>query len=244
MSENTQITYHTLLLVEDDKRLSAVVVEYLEKQGLKVEVEYRGDTAVERILSLQPDLVILDLMLPGLDGLEVCKQVRQQYDKPILMLTARDEDFDQVVGLELGADDYVIKPVQPRVLLARIRTLLRRIQHSSTSTIEQVSQLNFGALSINHSDRTVTLKQQELVLTTIEFDFLWFLASHAGEILSRDAIFTALSGIEYDGLDRSVDIRISRLRKLLEQDPSKPQGIKTVRGQGYLFVAKGWGHCD
>ena len=244
MSENTAITYHTILLVEDDKRLSAVVAEYLQKQGLKVEIEFRGDTAVERILSLQPDLVILDLMLPGLDGLEVCKQVRSQYDKPILMLTARDEDFDQVVGLELGADDYVIKPVQPRVLLARIRTLLRRVKASPAPTAKDNNNLHFGTLHINHSARTVTLQQKEIVLTTVEFDFLWFLASQAGVVLSRDAIFSALSGIEYDGLDRSVDIRISRLRKLLEQDPSKPQGIKTVRGQGYLFVATGWDHYD
>jgi len=242
MSENTVITYHIILLVEDDKRLSAVVAEYLQKQGLKVEVEFRGDTAVERILSLQPDLVILDLMLPGLDGLEVCKQVRSQYDKPILMLTARDEDFDQVVGLELGADDYVIKPVQPRVLLARIRSLLRRAQASLVATTKDNNTLNFGSLCINHSARTVTLQQQEIALTTVEFDLFWFLASQAGIVLSRDTIFTALSGVEYDGLDRSVDIRISRLRKLLEQDPSKPQGIKTVRGQGYLFVATGWDH--
>ena len=242
MSDNTAITYHTILLVEDDKRLSAVVTEYLQKQGLTVEVEFRGDTAVERILSLQPDMVILDLMLPGLDGLEVCKQVRHQYDKPILMLTARDEDFDQVVGLELGADDYVIKPVQPRVLLARIRTLLRRVQASPASITQEKNALTFGALHINHGARTVILQQQELILTTVEFDFLWFLANQAGVVLSRNTIFTALSGIEYDGLDRSVDIRISRLRKLLEQDPAKPQGIKTVRGQGYLFVATGWDH--
>ncbi len=242
MQKNTipSITYHTLLLVEDDKRLAAVVVEYLEKQGLKVEVEFRGDTAIERIITLKPDLVILDLMLPGLDGLEVCKQVRPYYDKPILMLTARDEDFDQVVGLELGADDYVIKPVQPRVLLARIRTLLRRIRPSPIVVETTENCLNFGTLEINHTARTVILRQQEITLTTTEFDFLWFLACHAGTVLSRNIIFTALSGIEYDGLDRSVDIRISRLRKLLEKDPSKPQGIKTVRGQGYLFVAKGW----
>jgi len=243
MSENTVITYHTILLVEDDKRLSAVVAEYLQKQGLKVEVEFRGDTAVERILSLQPDLVILDLMLPGLDGLEVCKQVRSQYDKPILMLTARDEDFDQVVGLELGADDYVIKPVPPRLLLARIRTLLRRIQPSSSTTKTVHDSLIFGALKINRNERRVILHHQEITFTTVEFDFLWFLACHAGTVLSRDIIFTTLLGIEYDGLDRSVDIRISRLRKLLEKDPTFPQGIKTVRGQGYLFVATGW-ECD
>ena len=182
-------------------------------------------------------------MLPGLDGLEVCKQIRPHYTKPILMLTARDEDFDQIVGLELGADDYVIKPVQPRLLLARIRTLLRRIPSVSTSALTKEECLTFGALHINHSDRTVAIHQQEIILTTVEFDFLWFLATHAGTILSRDIIFKTLLGIEYDGLDRSVDIRVSRLRKLLEKDAATPQGIKTVRGQGYLFVATGW-ECD
>ncbi len=126
-TSNQQVTpYHTILLVEDDVRLSALVVEYLEKNGLKVETEFRGDTAVQRILELQPDLVILDLMLPGLDGFEVCKQVRADFSGPVLMLTAKDEDIDQVVGLEIGADDYVVKPAQPRLLLARIRALLRR----------------------------------------------------------------------------------------------------------------------
>ncbi len=245
MLKSTSIIYHTILLVEDDKRLSAVVAEYLGKQGLKVEVEFRGDTAVKRVLDLQPDLLILDLMLPGLDGLEVCKQIRPHYDKPILMLTARDEDFDQIVGLELGADDYVIKPVPPRLLLARIRTLLRRIQPNSVVATPKTmdDSLIFGALKINRSERSVILHHQEISLTTVEFDFLWFLASHAGKVLSREMIFTSLLGIEYDGLDRSVDIRISRLRKLLEKDPSFPQGIKTVRGQGYLFVATGW-ECD
>lgn len=230
--------YHSILLIEDDKRLSALITEYLEKQGLQVEVEFRGDTAVQRIMDIQPDLVVLDLMLPGLDGLEVCRQVRPHYKAPVLMLTAKDEDFDQVVGLELGADDYVIKPVQPRVLLARIRALLRRF--SSETANNKAEILNFGRLAIHPSARQVILNNQEMELTTQEYDLLYLLASHAGKILSRDTILEALSGIEYDGLDRSVDIRISRLRKLLERNPSKPTGIKTVRGQGYLFIAEGW----
>lgn len=233
--------YHTLLLVEDDRRLSAVICEYLQQQGLNIETEYRGDTAVERILTLQPDLVILDLMLPGLDGLEVCKQVRHHYTQPILILTAKDEDFDQVVGLELGADDYVIKPVQPRVLLARIRTLLRR-SIPPVKAEKPSSRLHFDRLEINNEAREVKLDHHLIELTTQEYEMLYLLACHAGEVLSRNTIFEALSGIEYDGLDRSVDIRISRLRKLLETNPAKPTGIKTVRGQGYLFVASGWSH--
>lgn len=244
--------YHTILLVEDDQRLSELIVEYLHKQGLKVEVEYRGDSAVQRILELQPDLVVLDLMLPGLDGLEVCRQVRPQFAAPILMLTAKDEDFDQVVGLELGADDYVIKPVQPRVLLARIRTLLRRVTAEPKSSAIPIPALNsslaqqtlktldFSRLVIHSADRLVTLDNQNVELTTQEYDLLYLLASNAGTVLSRDLILGALTGVDYDGLDRSVDMRISRLRKLLEHDPAKPTGIKTVRGQGYLFAAQGW----
>ncbi|MCK5813189.1 MAG: response regulator [Cocleimonas sp.] len=238
-TEQTNFQYHTILLVEDDRKLSAVICEYLQQQGLSMETEYRGDTAIERILTLQPDLVILDLMLPGLDGLEVCRQVRHSYTQPILMLTAKDEDFDQVVGLELGADDYVIKPVQPRVLLARIRTLLRRA--TPAISIEQHSSLlHFDRLEIDNEAREVRLDQHLVELTTQEYEMLYLLARHAGKVLNRNAIFEALSGIEYDGLDRSVDIRISRLRKLLELNPAKPTGIKTVRGQGYLFVASGW----
>ena len=234
--------YHTILLVEDDVRLSALVVEYLQNNGLHVETEFRGDSAVKRILALNPDLVVLDIMLPGLDGFEVCKQVRPDYDGPILMLTAKDEDIDQVVGLEIGADDYVVKPAQPRLLLARIRALLRRTptqsQHEKQNNDHK--QLDFGALIIHQQSRTVIHHNKDIDFTTTEFDLLWLLASHAGEILSRDQISEALSGIGYDGLDRSIDIRISRLRKLLHDNPNNPRGIKTVRGQGYLFVADGW----
>lgn len=232
--------YHTILLVEDDMRLSALVVEYLQNNGLSVETEFRGDTAVQRILELNPDLVVLDLMLPGLDGFEVCKQVRSSFSGPILMLTAKDEDIDQVVGLEIGADDYVVKPVQPRLLLARIRALLRRTGAGQTHPSDKPGKLEFTSLHIDHTSRLVSHNQKAIDFTTTEFDLLWFLASHAGEILSRDQISEALTGVEYDGLDRSIDIKVSRLRKLLNDDPAKPKGIKTIRGKGYLFVADGW----
>ena len=241
-SESQLNPYHTILLVEDDMRLSSLVVEYLEKNGLKVETEYRGDSAVQRILELKPDLVVLDLMLPGLDGFEVCKQVRTDYNGPILMLTARDEDIDQIVGLEIGADDYVVKPAPPRLLLARIRALLRRTAHrdEEAQVTEEKQKLTFGSLIIMHNSRTVSHGDKLIELTTTEFDLLWLLAINAGKILSRDQISEALTGIEYDGLDRSIDIRISRLRKLLHDDPANSKGIKTIRGQGYLFVADGW----
>ena len=243
MNNESQLNpYHTILLVEDDIRLSALVVEYLERNGLKVETEFRGDTAVQRILELKPDLVVLDLMLPGLDGFEVCKQVRIGYDGPILMLTARDEDIDQVVGLEIGADDYVVKPAPPRLLLARIRALLRRtaLTDEAAQVSVEVQELSFGLLKIMRNSRTVSRDEKVIEFTTTEFDLLWLLAINAGNILSRDQISETLTGLEYDGLDRSIDIRISRLRKLLLDDPTKPKGIKTVRGQGYLFVADGW----
>ncbi len=233
--------YHTIFLVEDDKRLSDLIVEYLQKQNLQVIAEYRGDTAVQRILNESPDLVILDLMLPGLDGLEVCRQLRPHFNAPILMLTAKDEDFDQVVGLELGADDYVIKPVQPRVLLARIRSLLRRVTPTKPSECNKQLPLSFGRLVIRPAAREVLIDNEVIELTAQEYDMLYLLAEHEGEVLSRDSLFLALTGVEYDGLDRSIDIRISRLRKLLEENLAKPTGIKTVRGQGYLFVADGWG---
>lgn len=232
-------SYHRLLLVEDDKRLTTLITEYLQQQGLQVAVEHRGDTAVQRVLVEQPDLLILDWMLPGLDGLEVCRQVRPHYRNPILMLTAKDDEIDQIVGLELGADDYLIKPVQPRVLLARIRALLRRVVLRPT-LLSLASGLVFGRLHICPESRTVFFDNERRELTTQEYDLLFLFVSNPGVVLSRDAILEALNGVEYNGIDRSVDIRISRLRKLLEIDPTNPTGIKTVRGQGYLFAADGW----
>ena len=228
-----------LLLVEDDTRLAELTQEYLEQQAFTVNIENRGDSAVQRIVDEQPDLVILDLMLPGLDGMDVCRQVRAAYAKPILMLTARDEDIDQVLGLELGADDYIIKPVKPRVLLARIQNLLKRHDYShDTKETNNQALIELGELQINPSTRAVIHQKNSLTLTTQEYDLLTLLASNAGSILSRDDIIAKLSGGEYDGLDRSVDIRIARLRKLLNDNPAQPQYIKTVRGKGYLFIGR------
>ena len=233
---NLDLNYHRLLLIEDDVRLSRLIGEYLQKHGFDVEFEYRGDKAIERIFSSMPDLIILDLMLPGLDGLEICRRVRSDYDGPILMLTAQDEDVDQIVGLEIGADDYVVKPVEPRVLLARIKTLLRRVNSSQRSPAVKPAKISAQGFSIDSSTREVLLSDEQIKLTTSEFDLLWFLASHAGVIVSREDLYQGLSGIEYDGLDRSMDIRISKLRKLLNDDCEQPTLIKTVRGQGYLFT--------
>lgn len=229
-----------ILLVEDDVQLASLIGEYLREHEFQVNVEHRGDTGAERILREAPDLVVLDVLLPGSNGMDVCRRVRAEYAGPILMLTARDDDIDQIVGLELGADDYVKKPVEPRVLLARIRALLRRTSQNSVANPSEPRCLSFGSFSIDQPARRVTLGGECIELTTGEFDLLWLLASAAGTVLSRDAILASLRGIDYDGLDRSIDIGISRLRAKLQDTAVPPARIKTVRGRGYLFVSDAW----
>jgi len=185
-----------LLLVEDDLRLAAAIQEYLQQNEFSVDLESRGDSAVNTILQRSHDLVILDLMLPGIDGLEVCRQVRQDYHGPILMLTARDDSVEQVVGLEIGADDYVTKPVDPRLLLARIRALLRHANRSGLPVVDSHSraELSFGQLSINQNTRTITWRGEDIISTEVEFELLWLLAKHAGQVLNRDFLFETLNG--------------------------------------------------
>ncbi len=226
-----------VLIVEDDERLAMLTLDYLRKNGLEVAIETDGTRAIRRIISEQPDLVVLDVMLPGADGLTVCREVRPHFNNPILMLTARTDDMDQVLGLEMGADDYVAKPAQPRVLLARIRALLRRTE---TAMVEEVPQrLEFEELVIDNGGRSVSVGGEFVDFTSAEYDLLWLLASNAGKILSREDIFERLRGIEYDGQDRSIDVRISRIRPKIGDDPENPKRIKTVRSKGYLFVKEG-----
>jgi DNA-binding response OmpR family regulator len=227
----------SILLVEDDLRLAELVSHYLEDNGFHVAATARGDQVVDRVQSEAPDLVILDLGLPGTDGFTICRQLRPSYTNPILILTARDNDFDHVLGLELGADDYVIKPVEPRVLLARINALLRRSR--ARSRLEHTS-LRFGKLLINTVARAVSLNSQPVALSSAEFDLLAYLAEHAGKIQSRDVLFQHLYGREYDGIDRMLDVRISHLRKKLGEDADSSERIKTIWGQGYLFVPDAW----
>lgn len=226
-----------ILIVEDDERLAMLTQDYLRRNGLDVAIETDGTRAIRRIVSEQPDLVVLDVMLPGSDGLTVCREVRPNYQKPILMLTARTEDMDQVLGLEMGADDYVAKPAQPRVLLARIRALLRRSE--TAPSVDSPQRLEFGDLVIDNGGRSVTLNDELVDFTSAEYDLLWLLASNSGRILSREDIFERLRGIEYDGQDRSIDVRISRIRPKIGDDPENPKRIKTVRSKGYLFVKEG-----
>ena len=229
-----------ILLVEDDRRLADLTAEYFEQNGLSVAIESRGDQALSHFAKVKPRVVLLDLMLPGVDGLTICRELRETFDGPILIFTARDSDIDQVIGLEAGADDYVTKPVDPMVLLARTRALLRRIE-TFDSPPQSAGDIVLGNLRISPSAQEVTLDGHPVQLTTHEFELLLLLARHAGTVLSRDDIFHNLRGIDYDGLDRSIDGRISKLRKKLQDSATEPTRIKTVWGKGYLLVPDAWG---
>ncbi|NQZ21135.1 MAG: response regulator [Colwellia sp.] len=235
-----------ILLVEDDIPLAEWVADYLIARDFRVTITGRGDEAVALIKQLNPDLVILDGMLPGMDGLDVCKNVRPKFENPIIMLTARDEEIDEVLGLEMGADDYITKPVRARALLARIRVLLRRnekmneIKNTARQTTDSSARLQFNRLTINYQARSVSLDGDAINLSSNEFDVLWLLAKNAGELVTREALVSDLRGFDYDGFDRSIDLRISRLRKKLKDNPSEPYRIKTIWGKGYLFAKDVW----
>jgi two-component system OmpR family response regulator len=224
-----------VMLVEDDARLAELVMEYLSGYEFSVDLVTRGDVALERFKALAPDVVVLDLMLPGMDGMVVCRKLREQSEVPILILTAREDSYDEVSGLEQGADDFVNKPVQPRVLLARLRALMRRTQARQGADSRV---LEFGTLRISTTDRSVTWRGQPCVLSNTEYKLLIVLAESAGRVLSRDALLKKMRGIEFDGLDRSIDNSISKLRRKF--DDSDSEKIKTVWGEGYLFSPSAW----
>lgn len=227
----------SVILVEDDKRLAELVSRYLENHGFRVSVANTGEGAAERIIEENPDLVILDLGLPGQDGFAICRRLRPATAIPIMIMTARDNDIDHVLGLELGADDYVIKPVEPRVLMARVKALLRR---GKPAPGPESRTLRFGGLSIKTASRSVDLNGRAIPLSSHEFDLLAFLASNAGEVQSRDTLFQHLYNREYDGVDRMLDIRVSHLRRKLGDDADNSAKIKTIWGQGYMFVPDAW----
>ena len=225
-----------LLLVEDDEELAALVREYFAKKGFTVTVATEGNAAVQHILDEHPDVVILDVMLPGITGMEVCRRVRPAFAGLILMLTALDDDMDQMLGLELGADDYVVKPVVPRLLLSRIHALLRRTPINRAPVPAVAGDLlQVDDLCINRTAREVAIGAHPVNVTTAEFELLWVLAESAGKVVHRDEILRRIRGLDYDGLDRSIDRRISRLRRKLGDDPDNPRRIKTVRGKGYIL---------
>lgn len=229
----------TIALVEDDKELAEWISDYLLAKNYQVSLYHDGQQALDAFNFALPDLIILDGMLPSMDGLEVCKQLRRRSDVPIIMLTARDEEIDEILGLEMGADDYLTKPVRGRVLETRIKTLLRRTSPVHSQPVGQ-NTLSLGMLEICKSSRSVNLKGEAVNLSSNEFDVLWLLAEQAGEIVSRDTLTQRLRGFEYDGFDRTIDLRISRLRKKLHDDASNPFKIKTIWGKGYLLAVEVW----
>ncbi|HEX6259318.1 MAG TPA: winged helix-turn-helix domain-containing protein [Woeseiaceae bacterium] len=229
-----------ILLVEDDKRLASLTARYFELNGFSVMIESRGDQAIAQFVRVKPRIVLLDILLPGLDGLSVCREIRKRFDGPVLIFTAKDTDIDQVVGLEAGADDYVCKPADPMVLLARTRALLRRAEHSHIGA-KRPDDIVLGGLRISETSQQVWLDGEPVTLTTQEFDLLVLLARATGQVLSREEIYRSIRGIDYDGMDRSIDGRISRLRKKLNDDADAPKRIKTVWGKGYLLAPDAWG---
>ncbi|MVA96412.1 response regulator [Nitratireductor sp. CAU 1489] len=222
-----------VLIVDDDTRLSAMLADYLAGNGFDVRT---AETAAEGLSDLQrraPDAVILDIMLPDVDGFEACRRIRAVSDVPVLMLTAKGEETDRIVGLELGADDYLPKPFNPRELLARLKAILRR-RHGGGTGAERV--LRFGRLEIDPGSRAVRLDGTESRLTSHQFDLLLTLARNAGRTLSRDQLMDMTRGEELEAFDRSIDVHVSRIRAAIEADPKHPRRLITVRGAGYVFA--------
>jgi len=220
-----------ILLIEDDPRLAAMVREYLGAAGFRVTHAANGKGGLALHGRGAFDALVLDLMLPDMDGLEVCRQVRAQADTPILMLTARGDAMDRVVGLEIGADDYLPKPFEPRELLARLRAILRRKSGPAPRDV-----LRFGRLEVDRGARRARLDGNDCLLTSHQFALLNALADHAGRVMSRDALMDLLKGETAEAFDRSVDVHVSRIRAAIEDDPKKPRRIITVRGAGYVFA--------
>ena len=221
-----------ILLVEDDPRLAEMLFEYLGQAGFGVTIASLGATALEKLADAEYDAVVLDLMLPDMDGLNVCRQLRAKYDTPVLMLTARGDAVDRIVGLELGADDYLPKPFEPRELVARLRAIMRR--RAGARTGERAS--HFGRLELDTAARAVRLDGKPCELTGYQFDLLVALAKNAGRVLSREVLMDLVKGEEFESFDRSIDVHISRIRAAIEDNPKRPRRIITVRAAGYVFA--------
>lgn len=234
------MTHTNIILVEDDLRLASLISSFLTSEGFSVSHEARGDNAVGLIVGSNPDLVILDMNLPGLNGLEVCKEIRQSYRGAVIMVTANDDELTEVSALNFGVDDFIAKPIRPHVLLARINALFRRSQQNNTAESEH--QLKVQDIMLDKQNRQVMQGQQNIPLSDAEFDVLAVLMENAGQILSRSQLFYAVRGIEYDGLDRSLDMRVSSLRKQLNDLEAPHKYIKSVRGKGYLFITHNRGN--
>ena len=220
-----------ILIIDDDQRLAGMVSDYLGGAGYRVTATPTAREGEQRLKREPFDALILDLMLPDADGLEVCRRIRQSSDVPILMLTARGDAMDRVVGLEIGADDYLPKPFEPRELLARLRSILRRKSGPARDDVKR-----YGRLEIDRAARRVSIDGEDRPLTSYQFALLDALAAHAGRVMSRDALMDLTKGEQLEAFDRSVDVHISRIRAAIEDDPKKPRRIITVRGAGYVFA--------
>ncbi len=240
-----------IVLVDNDIELGQRIDVFLKDKGFSVILETNGRRGAQLVKSVDPMLVILDIVLPDVDGLSICRDIRMTYKGPILIMTGLKDDIDEVASLEIGADCYLTKPIQPRVLLAHIRALLRRqfplipgqieasdahIYIPSETTTSDDQLLTVGCIKICPGSRTVWVKNQTIDLTSGEFDILWHLANHAGTIMSRDELYYQIRGIEYDGIDRAIDQHISNIRKKFGDNPKTPTIIKSVRGVGYILA--------
>ena len=224
-----------VLMIEDDVSLASMVGEYLCSAGMRVDAAHDAASGLAALARAKPDAVILDVMLPDMDGFEVCRRIRADSDVPIVMLTARGDDADRIVGLELGADDYLPKPFNPRELLARLRAVLRR---STGQLSSDRNVMQFGRLQIDPGSRSVTLGDTPCTLTGYQFDVLLALASNAGRVMSRERLMDHLRGEALEAFDRSIDVHVSRIRAAIEDDPHHPRRIITVRGAGYVFASE------
>ncbi len=224
-----------ILVVDDEPKIVKLARDYLERSNFRVVAAGDGVTALAAARHARPDLIVLDLNLPGMDGLDVCRTLRRESNVPIIMLTARVEETDRLIGLELGADDYIVKPFSPRELVARARAVLRRVQ----GDVQQHGVIRSGELEIDEQTRRVTKRDELIHFTRIEFNLLHALASHSGQPFSRAQLLDRLHGISYDGYDRSIDAHVKNLRLKLEDDPSQPRYVLTVYGIGYKFTEDG-----
>lgn len=220
-----------VLLIDDDERLNALLTTYLRQFGFTVRATPHPDQGLRALKTDPPDIVILDVMLPDLDGFTVCRRIRESSQIPIVMLTARGDVIDRIVGLELGADDYLPKPFEPRELLARMEAVLRRGPSG-----EGQERVRIGALDVNWSTRSAHMSGRDLALTNAEFELLELFVRNRSRVLSRDRIINETRGIDWEAYDRSIDLLVSRLRQKLGDDPKHPAFIRTVRGAGYLFI--------
>jgi two-component system, OmpR family, response regulator len=231
--ESNEADVVTVVYVEDDERLARLTAQYLGSHRVEVFLVARGDLAVAEVLRVRPDVVLLDLMLPGQDGIEVCRRLRERVDVPIIMVTARTEEADRVMGLEGGADDYVSKPFSSRELLARIRAQARR---GRGRTGPRTPRIEVGPLVVDAATMSATIRGEPVLLTTFEFSLLRVLAERAGRVLSREQLLLFVHGAADEAFDRSIDVHISRLRHKLEDDPRNPTLLKTIRGVGYMLT--------